>query len=179
MTNMLYYMNGGGDAIASQFWAEMENIEIRINLIDHFNPTIATIFNKKKILKRLNPETFDIINTPVSFDNPTIVQMQKEDGRINHAIGIMGDVIYDSNNKYTLRRTLENVNHSCRPSTFRRVYKVVQLVDVPQESFSNKQNRVLQASANRKIARKAIRRKNAREKKKLIKELLKTEEASK
>ena len=82
-----------------------------------------------KILKRLKRNEFDIHNTVVPMNAPTIVHMKKKKGCTDHVVGILGSTLYDSCNDFTLSRTSENLDHACRPCEYLKELDVVQLQD--------------------------------------------------
>ena len=105
-----------------------DNRVFSFETIKALNTILRKIF-PQKTLKKLDRNKFDVLTTKISWSTPTIVLLEREGGYATHTIGIMGKVIFDSSNHYSLARTKENLDHACRPMKFRSVQVVAQLVD--------------------------------------------------
>ena len=130
MSNMIYFMSGGGREKAELFYLNTHFKNYGVYWRKELERDLKTVF-PKKILKRLNSESFDILGTPVPTSAPTLVHMKKMEGCIDHVVGILDSTIYDSCNDFTLSRTAQNIDHACRPCRFKKVIDVVQLQDDP------------------------------------------------
>ena len=129
MANMIHFMDNGGHVKARKFHKMMTDIHFDINWIEVFNRTLRDkdLF-PKAIFKKLDPNSFDVLKTPIPWNYPTIVQLEGNCGFVTHSIGLMGNVIFDSSNDYTLERSIENLNHACRSQGgFRKIFTVAQL----------------------------------------------------
>ena len=108
----------------------MTDIHFDINWIEVFNRALRDkdLF-LKTIFKKLDPNFFDILKTPIPWNCPTIVQLEGNCGFVTHSIELMGNVIFDTSNDYTLERTIENLDHACRSQQgFRKIFTVAQLI---------------------------------------------------
>ena len=72
---------------------------------------------------------FDILETGRESETPYLVHLVRKDGCRDHCIGLMGDMIFDGCNDFTLTRTKENFDHACRPSKFDRILAVLEMCD--------------------------------------------------
>ena len=128
MANMIYYMKGGGMEKAQHFLRICDGRTFYFEAVKELNTILRKVF-PTKTFRKVDPNKFDVLETEIPFDRPTIVQLESTGGYATHAIGIMKDVIFDSCNYFTLKRTKENLDHACRPMQFRSVRSVSQLVD--------------------------------------------------
>ena len=158
MANMIYYMNGGGMEKARHFLRICDSRAFHFYTVREFNTILRKVF-PTKTFRKVDPNKFDVLETVIPFDRPTLVQLENTGGYITHSIGIMRDIIFDSCNHFTLKRTKENLDHACRPMQFRSVISVSELVDdvtAPSQATtrSNKRRR----SSKRSQAPKSLRR---------------------
>ena len=128
LMNMIHYTIEEHEAVARNFYAVAGDRVLSCKWIEDVNE-ILKIIMPNKLMRRLNVNTFDVLKTPVPWGNPTIVQLQAKSGYSMHAVGIMGEVVFDSLNKYTTQRTRESLDWSCRPSKFARAFQVAQIQD--------------------------------------------------
>ena len=128
MANMISFMIGGGMDKAETFLRMCNGRIFDFEAVKEFNTILRRIF-PQKTFKKISQNKFDVLETVIPFDRPTIVLLENTEGFATHTIGIMRDVIFDSCNNFSLKRTIENLDHACRPLKFRSVRSVAHLVD--------------------------------------------------
>ena len=143
--NMIHHMDGGGIELAEKFYQVAGNKEYGPDWILDLQHDLRHIFPHKK-LKKISLSSFDMMSSSVRKSEPMLVQLRKTGNCIDHCVGILGGEIFDSCNDFTLPRTMEFLDHVCRPMKFFKCWKIVQLVDDPA-AFKDK----LQKQQKRKL----------------------------
>ena len=73
--------------------------------------------------RKLFGSTFDILNDVSEY--PAVVSLEAEDGGTQHAITVVGRIIFDSNCQRGLPLTRESLNYCCSSDEMKGVYKKV------------------------------------------------------
>ena len=131
VANMIFFMEGGGKLKSIGYMKNGGYRPLDVDWHRTLNWTLKKVFPKKIWRKRKDSEVrnFHIVETDRSSKIPLLITLEKDCGISDHCIGIIGDTIYDSCNDYTLKRTMENIHHACRPSKFGKIVSIFEMID--------------------------------------------------
>ena len=112
--------------------------------------------------------SLNFLETGQDSETTYIIHLVRNDGCRYHCIGLMGDMIYDGCNNFTLTRTKECLYHACRPSKFHRVLAVLEMCDDEKAIQQIKDKEANRKKRRTRIAKTGITYDNKGRKKKVI-----------
>ena len=168
--NMLTFMKGAGEEIAKLYMEGGGHKYFSINWKMKMNGLLKSVLPMKywRTMKDLEVRNFDILETGRESETPYLVHLVRKDGCRDHCIGLMGDMIFDGCNDFTLTRTKENFDHACRPSKFDRILAVLEMCDDENAIQQIKDKEANTTKRQRLIAKNRNYQRQQRKKKKAI-----------